>query len=125
VKNLHMLLVDDETEFLSLVTRRMARRGVEVTSAESGEQALELLENEEFDVVVLDVRMPGMDGIETLRRIKARHPGTEVVLLTGHADTSSAYTGMQLGAFDYMIKPVAFDELFAKIRDAALVSGRA
>lgn len=119
MRKISMLLVDDETEFLALVSKRMARRGVSVTTAESGEQALRLLSEQVFDVVVLDVRMPGLDGIETLRRIKAQLPETEVILLTGHADAQSAYTGMQLGAFDYMIKPVAFDELFAKIQDAA------
>lgn len=119
MRTIRMLLVDDETEFLTLVRKRMARRNVEVTTAENGTEALRLLNEQVFDVVVLDVRMPGMDGIETLRRIKAQLPETEVVLLTGHADAQSAYTGMQLGAFDYMIKPVAFDELYAKIQDAA------
>lgn len=124
MQEMRLLLVDDESEFLTLVTRRMARRGVLVTTAESGRQALDLLEQGTFDAVVLDVRMPGMDGIETLRRLKERSPDLAVILLTGHADTASAFTGMELGAFDYMIKPVAFDELFAKIRDAARCSTR-
>jgi DNA-binding NtrC family response regulator len=89
-----------------------------VRSAHSGEEALQLLEEAPADVVVLDVKMPGMGGIPTLREIKKRFPLTEVILLTGHASVEVAIEGMQLGAFDYLMKPVELDELLYKIQDA-------
>ncbi|MEF2145263.1 MAG: response regulator [Desulfovibrionaceae bacterium] len=119
MRKVSVLVVDDEPEFLALFSKRLARRNVDVTTAQSGEEALRLVSGRFFDVMVLDVRMPGLDGISTLRELRKVNTETEVILLTGHADAESAYTGMQLGAFDYMIKPVAFDELFAKIQDAA------
>lgn len=115
---LKVLFVDDEIEFLQTVMKRMKKRGVDVAGAESGEEALELLAETETDVVVLDVKMPGMDGIETLREIKERYPLIEVIMLTGHANVEVALEGMELGAFDYLMKPMAIDELFYKIQDA-------
>jgi len=113
-----VLLVDDEVEFLQTVTKRLERRKLSVTAAHSGEEALQQLEGTGADVVVLDVRMPGLDGIETLRRIKSAHPLVEVIMLTGHASVEAAIEGMELGAFDYLMKPVEFDELLYKIQDA-------
>ncbi len=113
-----VLLVDDETDFLETLVKRLQKRNTAVAGAQSGTEALDLLEREDFDVVVLDVRMPGMDGIETLRRIRKRFPLVEVVLLTGHANMEVAVEGMELGAFDYLMKPVDLDELLYKVQDA-------
>ena len=113
-----VLLVDDEADFLDSLHQRLELRGMEASKASSGPEALARIEAEEVDVVVLDVRMPGMDGIETLRRIKERFPRIEVVMLTGHADLESSLDGMRFGFFDYLTKPVQIDTLVAKIHDA-------
>lgn len=116
-----ILLVDDEAGYVDTLAKRLARRGYRTTTATDGPSALAILESPEksaVDVVVLDVRMPGMDGIETLRRIKALAPTIEVVMLTGHASVEAAMQGMELGAFDYLMKPVELDDLLYKIQDA-------
>jgi DNA-binding NtrC family response regulator len=113
-----VLLVDDEIEFIQTLAKRLKRRNLEVSSALDGVEALETLAATPFDVVVLDMKMPGMDGLETLRRIKTRHPLVEVILLTGHASIDAAIEGMEQGAFDYLMKPMEFDELLYKIEDA-------
>jgi DNA-binding NtrC family response regulator len=113
-----VLFVDDEVDFLETLVKRMKKRHVDVAAVNSGDEAVRLLEQKSVDVVVLDVRMPGMDGIETLRRIKERHPSIEVVILTGHANVDVAIQGMEMGAFDYLMKPVDIDELLYKIQDA-------
>jgi two-component system OmpR family response regulator len=118
MEGIRVLLVDDEEDFRTTLAKRMAKRKVEVAEAESGLAAVELLQNGVFDVVVLDVRMPGMDGIETLRRIKAIRPLVEVIMLTGHASVESGIEGMRLGAFDYLMKPCEINELLLKIQDA-------
>jgi DNA-binding NtrC family response regulator len=112
------LFVDDEEEFLATVLKRMKKRNLEVVGANSGEEALAVLKSHHVDVVVLDVRMPGMDGIQTLREIKREFPLVEVVMLTGHANMEVAVEGMELGAFDYLMKPVEIDELLYKLQDA-------
>ena len=114
-----VLFVDDETSFLDVIIKRMGKRGITAVGAGDGEQALTLIEKQPFDVVVLDVRMPGgRNGIEILKEIKSRWPLLEVIMLTGHAMLDAARTGMEVGAFDYIIKPADFDELFYKIQDA-------
>jgi DNA-binding NtrC family response regulator len=118
VNELNVLFVDDEVDFLETLLKRMKKRDVNVTGVESGEKALGLLDREPVDVIVLDVRMPGMDGIQTLREIKKRYPLVEVIMLTGHASLEVAIEGMELGAFDYLMKPVDIDELLYKIQDA-------
>jgi DNA-binding NtrC family response regulator len=115
---LNVLLVDDEIEFLETLVKRMKKRNVNVFGVKSGEEALKFLEQNPLDVVVLDVRMPGMDGIETLREIKKRHPLVEVIMLTGHANMEVAVQGMELGAFDYLMKPMDIDDLLYKVQDA-------
>ncbi|SKA96449.1 Response regulator receiver domain-containing protein [Paucidesulfovibrio gracilis DSM 16080] len=115
---IRLLLVDDEAEFLRTLSKRLHRRGLTAELAHSGESALENLRQHPADVVVLDVKMPGMSGIETLRTLKREHPLTEVILLTGHADLDAAVQGMELGAFDYLMKPMDIDELLFKIQDA-------
>ena len=116
--SMKVLLVDDEVEFLETLLKRLAKRNITATGVESGEKALEALENHDVDVVVLDVKMPGMDGIETLREIKNRSPIVEVIMLTGHANLEVAIQGMEYGAFDYLMKPISIDELLYKLEDA-------
>jgi DNA-binding response OmpR family regulator len=113
-----VMIVDDEVDFLETIVKRLKTRGIEVTGVESGYKALEALDSGSPDVIILDVKMPGMDGIETLREIKKKKPQTEVIMLTGHASVESGIQGMQLGAFDYVMKPVALDELLEKVRQA-------
>jgi DNA-binding NtrC family response regulator len=112
------LLVDDEESFRSTLGKRLTRRGVIVEQAGSGEEALEKLEEFQPDVILLDVKMPGMDGLTALRKIKNANPQVEVVMLTGHANMEIAIEGMELGAFDYLMKPVEFEELLYKLEDA-------
>ncbi len=113
-----LLLVDDETEFLDTLLKRMKRRNVDVAGVGSGEDALVWLDNHATDVVILDVRMTGMDGMETLQEIKKRHPLVEVIMLTGHASMEVAIEGMEMGAFDYLMKPMDMDDLLYKAEDA-------
>jgi len=115
-----IMLVDDEVPFVETMTKRLKKRDVEVYSAFSGMEALDALaENSGVEVVILDVKMPGMDGIDTLREIKRVHPLVEVVMLTGHATVESAIEGMKLGAFDYLMKPCAMDVLLGKVQEAS------
>jgi DNA-binding NtrC family response regulator len=113
-----VLFVDDEVDFLDTLLKRMKKRRVRVSGAKSGDEALEWLSGNSADVVVLDVRMPGMDGIETLKAIKKLNPLIEIIMLTGHANLEVAREGMELGAFDYLMKPVDIDELLYKVQDA-------
>jgi len=113
-----VLLVDDEVEFLETLIKRMQKRAVNAAGVQSGEEALATLDQNPADVVLLDVKMPGMDGIETLREIKKRYPLIEVIMLTGHANVEVAVQGMELGAFDYLMKPMDIDELLYKVEDA-------
>jgi DNA-binding NtrC family response regulator len=115
-----VMLVDDEAPFVETTTKRLGKRDINLLKAYSGEEALETLgQNLNVDVVVLDVKMPGMDGIETLQEIKRKAPLIEVLMLTGHATVESAIEGMKLGAYDYLMKPCDIDQLVAKIREAA------
>jgi DNA-binding response OmpR family regulator len=113
-----VLIVDDEMDFMDIIVKRLRVRNIEVSGVESGYLALEALDSLNPDVIILDVKMPGLDGIETLREIKKKKPLTEVIMLTGQASVDSGIQGMQLGAFDYLIKPVALDELLEKVRQA-------
>ena len=114
-----VLLVDDESPFVEALSKRLTMRELQVSIALSGPEALEKLGHDlSTDVVVLDVKMPGMDGIETLKAIKARYPLIEVIMLTGHATVESAIDGMKVGALDYLMKPCDMDVLMAKVREA-------
>ena len=113
-----VMLVDDEVGFRETVSKRLKKRKVDLVAVGSGEEALEHLRVERVDIVVLDMKMPGMDGIQTLRAIKTVDPLIEVVILTGHASLEAAKDGMSLGAFDYLMKPVDLDELLYRIQDA-------
>ncbi|MGD8387439.1 MAG: response regulator [Desulfobacteraceae bacterium] len=114
-----VLVVDDEEDFLETIVNRLNKRNIDTTGAPSGEKALELMEEKLFDVVILDIKMPGgMDGIEALREIKKIRPLTEVILLTGHGSVETSIEGMKLGAFDYLLKPVKLEELLVKLAQA-------
>ena len=114
-----VLLVDDEEEFVSALSERLMLRGIEVDSALNGEEALARMEEKVFEVVILDVMMPGLGGLEVLKQIKSTHPNTQVILLTGHGSTREGIEGMRLGAFDYLIKPVDIEEMLEKMKEAA------
>jgi DNA-binding NtrC family response regulator len=118
-----VLVVDDEVQFVETLVKRLVKRGVKVKSANSGQEALDTLAGSgatRTDVVILDVKMPGMDGLETLAVIKEEHPLVEVIMLTGHATVESAIEGMKHGAYDYLMKPCDLDLLMAKLNEAAI-----
>jgi len=116
----NVLLVDDEIPFVETITKRLTKRNLDIVAAYSGDEALEKLkEHQNVEVVILDVKMPGKDGIETLTEIKKRHPLKEVIMLTGHATVETAIEGMKQGAFDYLMKPCDIDLLVKKVTDAA------
>ena len=116
----NVLLVDDETAFVETMTKRLERRKLEIFTAFTGQEALEQLDlHNSIEVVILDVKMPGMDGIETLSEIKRQFPLVEVIMLTGHATVETGIEGMKLGAFDYLMKPCDIDLLMSKVEQAA------
>ncbi len=118
MSKMRLLLVDDEERFLATTRILLEKRGVETLTATNGSDALALLDERPIDVVILDVKMPGMDGVEVLRRIKQRHPLVEVIMLTGHGSVESAVEGLKLGAFDYVMKPMDIPDLLAKAQEA-------
>ena len=115
---IQLLLVDDEERFLHTTQILLEKRGIGAFTATNGMDALNILEAHRIDVVILDVKMPGMDGVEVLRRIKQKHPLVEVIMLTGHATVESAVEGLKMGAFDYVKKPSDISDLLAKVNDA-------
>lgn len=115
---LKLMLVDDETRFLETTQKLLSRKGYQAETASSGREALEKLEKQNIHVAILDVKMPGMDGVETLREIKRRFPLVEVIMLTGHATVESAVEGLKSGAFDYVMKPCDIDDLLVKAQEA-------
>lgn len=116
---MHILIVDDELEFLELMRNRLHKRGFTVETAHNGEAALEIVKQKNFDAMVLDVKMPGIDGIEVLRRVKRVRPEMPVLLLTGHASMEAAMTGVETGAVDYLLKPVPINDLIIRLREIA------
>jgi DNA-binding NtrC family response regulator len=115
-----VMLVDDEKPFVETMLKRLGKRNLRVIPAYSGREALETLkQNQNVDVIILDVKMPGMDGIETLGEIKKQYPLIEVVMLTAHATVESAIEGMKQGAYDYLMKPCDIDQLMGKVEEAA------
>ncbi|MBB5348292.1 response regulator [Desulfoprunum benzoelyticum] len=113
-----VLLVDDEEDFLTMLAERLESRGLNVTTATSGESALASVEGQEYDLIVLDLAMPGFDGIETLKRIKARQPEAEIIMLSGQGSIRTSIEAMKLGACDFLQKPVDINELMGKIGEA-------
>jgi DNA-binding NtrC family response regulator len=112
-----VLLVDDEEELVRALAKRLRARGLNVETTGDGKSAVERVKQSDFEVIVLDLAMPGMDGIETLRRLRAVNPDLQVILLTGYG-TTSVVEAMELGAVDFLEKPAEFAELMAKIREA-------
>ncbi|HSQ86670.1 MAG TPA: response regulator [Desulfobacterales bacterium] len=111
-----ILVVDDEVDFLETIINRLEKRKLSAIGVPSGEEAVALVKEQSFDVIILDVKMlGGMDGIEAMREIKKIQPLVEVLLLTGHASVETSIEGMKLGAFDYCLKPIKFDQLLQKI----------
>lgn len=115
---IHVLLVDDEKGYLNVLSNRLARRLIHATKAFSGTQAIQILRKNDFDVVVLDLKMEDMDGIEVLKVMKTMVPDLPVIILTGHGSQTAAKEGMTFGAFDYLTKPCELMELMDKIHDA-------
>lgn len=123
--NTVVLLVDDEVPFVETMTKRLSKRNLTVLNAFSGPEALQKIEKQSnVDVVILDVKMPGMDGIETLREIKKQYPLVEVIMLTGHATIETGIEGMKLGAFDYLMKPCDIEQLMSKVQEAKTKKSR-
>lgn len=119
---LKVLLVDDEEEFVTTLAERLQLREIETVIATDGDDALRIISTERPPVVVLDVMMPGIGGLDVLQQIKMSHPQIQVILLTGRGSTNDGIKGMRLGAFDYMMKPVKIEELIQKMNEAFLVS---
>jgi len=113
-----VLLVDDEEDFLSTLAERLQTRGLEVNTATSGEQAVAKAEEQCYDLIILDLAMPGMDGIETLKLIKGKQPDAEIIFLTGQGSIKTSIEAMKLGAEDFLEKPVNISDLLDRIRDA-------
>ena len=118
MERMKMMLVDDEERFLSTTAKLLSRKGYEVITSISGTEALEKLESHNIHVVILDVKMPGMDGLETLKAIKRMYPLVEVIMLTGHGTVESAVDGLKAGATDYLIKPTDINDLIQKAEEA-------
>jgi two-component system NtrC family sensor kinase len=118
VKTIRLLLVDDEDHFRQTLAKRLAKRGLASDQAADGNECLSILDKKAIDVVVLDVKMPGMSGIEVLQNITAKYPRTEVILLTGQANALEGVEGIKSGAFDYLMKPIELEHLFNKILQA-------
>jgi DNA-binding NtrC family response regulator len=118
MEGIRMLLVDDEDDFRITLANRLKLRKIDITDAASGSEAINLVKEKSFDVAVIDVKMPGIDGIETLAEIKKIDPSIEVIMLTGHASIESGMESMKIGAYDYVMKPCDIDELLTKTADA-------
>ncbi len=113
-----VLLVDDEVEFTEALAERMQARGLEVETCDSGQSALDTARQKDFHAIVLDLAMPGMDGIETLKRLRAEHPDIQIIVLTGHATVEKTVEAMKLGALDFLEKPADIKDIMEKIEQA-------
>jgi DNA-binding NtrC family response regulator len=116
--SMRLLLVDDEKRFVDTTKNLLKRKGIRVLAAYDGESALDALAKNNLDVVILDIKMPGMDGLTVLKKIKVLYPNVEVIMLTGHGTIDSAVEGLKNGAFDYLTKPCDIEELWSKASDA-------
>lgn len=113
-----VLLVDDEEKFLEVLSQRLGTRGIDASTATSGEEALVKIKNKNFDVIILDVMMPGIGGIESLKRIRQENPEVQIIMLTGKSSIEKAVTAMKEGAIDFLEKPADIDKLLEKIENA-------
>ena len=119
MESLRLLVVDDEEEFVSTLVERLELRAIDAEGVTRGADALEMLQKREFDVILLDVKMPGIGGLEVIKRIKRDHPKTQVILLTGHSSAEAVQEGMAAGAFEYLMKPVDLEDLIHLCKKAA------
>lgn len=117
-KGPRVLLIDDEITFLEYLAKRLEREGFSVAKADSGEKALEMASSQTFDVAVVDLKMPGMDGVETQRRLKEIQPFVECIVLTGHGSIQTALESGKQKAYQYLLKPAEYDELVRSIKEA-------
>jgi len=113
-----VLLVDDEKDFLNIMVQRMEARGFDITTAESADQALSIIETKHFDAIVMDFQMPGMDGMKALKAIKSKKPESQIILLTGYATIEKTVEAMKAGASDFLEKPADIEVLAKKIKKA-------
>jgi DNA-binding NtrC family response regulator len=113
-----VLIVDDEDDLLLALAERLEMRGFEVVTADKGSEALELVDEVHFDVAILDIKMPGMDGLELMARLKEKHPALPVILCTGHGSGGDVRAGMTGGAYDYLMKPIDMEALMTIVRSA-------
>jgi DNA-binding response OmpR family regulator len=118
MKGIRLLLVDDEVVFATNLAKILTRRGYEVTTVHHGQAALQKAQIHHFDVIILDQKMPGMDGISALKQLKSITPDAEVLILTGHGTAETGITGLMSGAYDYLMKPIQADDLIKKINQA-------
>jgi len=114
----NVLLIDDEEQFLKVLGERLETRGLKVNTVTSGEDALTLIDDENYDAIILDLAMPGIDGIETLKLLKEKNPDLEIIMLTGHATVQKGIEAMKLGAEDFLEKPVELSVLLERISEA-------
>jgi len=117
-ESIKLLIIDDEVGFVNIMTKRLRKRNMDVTPANSGTEAMQLIRKHDFDVAVLDLKMVDMDGIEVLKIFKKAYPEMEVIMLTGHGSEQAAREGIESGAFDYLSKPCELEELIVKIKEA-------
>jgi DNA-binding response OmpR family regulator len=120
---IRLLLVDDEVGYVNVLSKRMAKRNIEVTAALSGSEAIQILRRQDFDAAILDLTMEDMDGIEVLKIFKKMDPNLPVIMLTGHGSETAAREGIEFGAFDYLTKPCDLEELITKLRAACKRGG--
>ena len=123
-QGINLLLVDDEEEFVTVLSNRLGKRGINVRMAFSGSAAIQTLRRQDFDVAVVDLKMEDMNGIEVLQIFKKMVPKMPVIMLTGHGSEQAARDGIQYGAFDYLTKPCDIEELVAKISEAVQQGGQ-
>jgi len=117
--SVNLLIVDDEKDFVEPLAERFEQRDFTVLCAFSGQEAIKIVEeNRDLEIIILDIKMPGMDGIETLSEIRKINTVVEIILLTGHSTIKTAVEGLRRGAFDYLLKPIEFDDLLSRINDA-------
>jgi DNA-binding NtrC family response regulator len=119
MKPMRVLVVDDEFDFVTALVERLQLRSIEAEGVMRGSDALQLIGEKEFDIVLLDVKMPGLSGLEVIKRIKQDHPNMHVIMLTGHGSAEVAEEGMTAGAFDYLMKPVDIDKLVSIFKKAS------
>ncbi len=117
-EKINLLIIDDEEDFLDTIAKRLEMRGFDVTTASDGYKALEAVKSKKYDIALLDLKMPGLDGFEVLRELKREHKYIEVIILTAHGSVEAAFDCSKLGAYGFLTKPYRFEELISNIKDA-------